>query len=140
MAQPVESAVSLALLRRPRSSRGRWAAPMDYSTVSDGRVSPKAVSGRRTPPAAGPLRRPVQPAEVAQARVFEGLLQAEYATLDEVAHRLAGAADQPPDHDGSLSSWDLVQIHARIDEVQRLLEALRDRFPYPAPDSDRPSV
>lgn len=140
MAQPVESTVSLSLSRRPRSSRERWAAPVEYSTVSDGRVSPKTVAGHGTAPAVSAPPRPVQPAEVAQARVFERLLQAEYANLDELAHRLAGAVDQQPDHDGAPSPWDLMQIRARIDEVQRLLQELRGRFPHPVPDSDRPSV
>jgi len=140
MAQPVESTVSLALSRRPRSSRERWAAPVEYSTVTDARISPKTVSGHRTAPAVSALPRPVQPAEVAQARVFERLLQAEYANLDELAHRVAGAVDQQPDHDGDPSPWDLMLIRARIDEVQHLLQALRGRFQDPVPDSDRSSV
>lgn len=137
MTQPAESAVSLALSRRPRSSRGRWAASVEYN---DARVSPKTVSGRRTSAAASALPRPVQPAEIAQARVFERLLQAEYADLDELAHRMAGAVDRQPDHEGCPPSWDLMQIRARIDEVQRLLQALRGRFPDPVPNSVRPSV
>jgi hypothetical protein len=81
--------------------------------------------------------RPVNPAEVAQARVFERLLQAECAELQELAHRMAGAGDQPSDLDSSVPSWDLMQIRARIDEVQCLLQALRGRFPHPLPESDR---
>ncbi|HXY63993.1 MAG TPA: hypothetical protein VEI45_06515 [Mycobacterium sp.] len=81
--------------------------------------------------------RVVNPAEVAQARVFEGLLQAESAELQELAHRMAGAADQQSDLDSSAPSWDLMQIRARIDEVQCLLQALRGRFPHPLPESDR---
>ena len=138
MAQPGNSAVSLALSRRPRNSRGRWAAPAEYSTVSDARVLPKTVSGRRTIGAASVVPRPVNPAEVAQARVFERLLQAESAELQELAHRMAGAVDhQPSDLDSSAPSWDLMQIRARIDEVQHLLQALRGRFPPPLAESDR---
>lgn len=81
--------------------------------------------------------RPVNPAEVAQARVFERLLHAESAELQELAHRIAGAVDQQSDLDSSASSWDLMQIRARIDEVQCLLQALRGRFPPPLPESDR---
>ena len=137
MVQPANSAVSLALSRRPRNSRGRWVAPAEYSTVSDARVLPKTVSGRRTIGAASMVPPLVNPAEVAQARVFEGLLQAESAELQELAHRMAGAADQQSDLDSSAPSWDLMQIRARIDEVQCLLQALRGRFPHPLPESDR---
>ena len=137
MVQPANSAVSLALSRRPRNTRGRWPAPAEYSTVSDARVLPKAVSGRRTIGAASVAPRPVNPAEVAQARVFEGLLRAESAELQELACRTAGAVDQQSDMDSSAPSWDLMQIRARIDEVQGLLQALRGRFPPPLPESDR---
>ncbi len=137
MVQPANAAVSLALSRRPRNSRGRWVAPAEYSTVSDARVLPKTVSGRRTIGAASMVPRVVNPAEVAQARVFEGLLQAESAELQELAHRMAGAVDQQSDLDSSAPSWDLMQIRARIDEVQCLLQALRGRFPHPLPESDR---
>jgi hypothetical protein len=137
MVQPPNSAVSLALSRRPRNRRGRWAAPAEYSTVSDARVLPKTVSGRRTIGAASVVPRPVNPAEVAQARVFEGLLQAESAELQELAHRTAGAVDHQSDLESSAPSWDLMQIRARIDEVQCLLQALRGRFSPPLPESDR---
>jgi hypothetical protein len=138
MAQPTNSSGSsgsLALSRRPRSSRERWAAPVEYN---DSRALPKTVSGHRTLGAAGVAPLPVKPAEVAQARVFEGLLQAECAELHELAHRMPGAADQQPDNPSL--TWDLMQIRARIDEVQRLLQALRGRFPHTLPESDRPSV
>lgn len=134
MAQPGNPSVSLALSRRPRSSRRRWAAPAEYN---DARVVPKTVSGHRTMTAASAQPRPVKPAEVAQARVFEGLLQAESAELHELARRMAGAVDQQPDSDGSAQPWDLMQIRTRIDEVQGLLQALRGRFPHPLPESDR---
>ena len=63
---------------------------------------------------------PTLPAEIAQARVFERLLQAEGAELRELAHRLA--SDE--------QSGDLTQLHARIDEVDGLLRALQGRFPH----------
>ncbi len=128
MVQPADSSASLALSRRLRSSRGRWTAPVEYT---DARVLPKTASGRRTRGAAGVLLRPVKPAEVAQARVFEGLLQAESAKLHELAHRMAGAVDQQFDSDISTSAWDLMQIRVRIDEIQLLLQALQGRFPHP---------
>lgn len=136
MAQPAKTPGSLALSRRPRNSRERWAAPAEYN---DSRVHPKTVSGHRTLGAANVLPRPVKPAEVAQARVFEGLLQAECAELHELAHRMPGAVDQP-DTNSSAPTWDLLQIRARIDEVQRLLQALRRRFLQTLPESDRSSV
>jgi hypothetical protein len=132
MVQPADSSVPLALSRRPRSSRGRWAAPAEYN---DARVVPKTVNGHRTLGAASVLPRPVKPAELAQARVFEGLLQAESAELHELVHRMAGTVDLQPD--SSAPAWDLMQIGARIDEIQRLLQALRGRFPHPLPESDR---
>jgi hypothetical protein len=82
------------------------------------------------------MPRPVTPAEVAQARVFERLLQAESAELHELAHRIPVAADRQLDNDRSGQSWDLVQIRARMDEVQRLLQALRGRFPQ-LPNTER---
>jgi hypothetical protein len=137
MAQSANSSDSLALSRRPRNSRERWAAPVEYT---DSRVLPKAVSGHRTLGTASVVPRPVKPAEVAQARVFEGLLQAECAELHELAHRMPGAVDQQRDNDSPSPTWDLMQIRARIDEVQRLLQALRGRFPHTVPESDRSSV
>lgn len=126
MVQPANSSASLALSRRPRSSRGPWTAPAD---LSDARVGAKAAVGRRTVATASVIPRPVTPAEVAQARVFERLLQAESVELHELAQRIPRAADRQLDNDTSPSSWDLVQIRARLDEVQRLLEGLRGRFP-----------
>jgi hypothetical protein len=133
MVQPANSSVSMAMSRRPRNSRARWAAPVD----NDARILPKTVTGRRTLGATTVLPRPVKPAELAQARVFEGLLQAESAELHELARRMAGTVDQQPDTDSSAPAWDLMQIGARIDEIQCLLQALRGRFPHPLPESDR---
>lgn len=134
MVQPANSSVSLALARRPRNSRGRWAAPAEYN---DARVPPRTVSGHRTLAAPSVMPRPVNPAELAQARVFESLLQAESAELHELAHRIPGAADQQLDTDSSALSSDPMQIRARMDEVQRLLQALRGRFPHQLRESDR---
>ncbi len=129
MVQPANSSVSLALSRRPRNNRGRWAAPAQYGDSGDARL-PKTVGGQRTVGAPGAPPRPVTPAEVAQARVFESVLQAESAELHELAHRIAVAGDHQLGNDNSAPSWDLMQIRARIDEVQRLLQALRGRFPH----------
>lgn len=133
MLQPANSSVSLALPRRTRNSRGAWAAPAEYD---DARVFQKTINGRRSLAAASLISRTVTPAEVAQARVFESLLQAESAELHELAHRVAGAPDKHHGAEGSAPSWDLIQLRARMDEVQRLLQALRGRFPQ-LPDAER---
>jgi hypothetical protein len=62
------------------------------------------------------------------------MLQAESAELHELAHRISGGRIQP-DKDSSATSWDLLQIRARLDEVQNLLQALEGRFPHQLPDS-----
>jgi hypothetical protein len=129
MAQPVESSGSLAL---SLTKRGPRAAPFDHE---DARVLPKTA--HRKLAAAAVRSRPVKPAEVAQAWLFEGLLQAESADLYELAHRMSTAPDRQPDGNNRLPSPDLIQVRARIDEVHRLLQALRGRFGHPQPDADR---
>ena len=124
MVQHAEALGSLTLSRRPRNAA---------------RTLPKTTNGSRALKPASVLPRPPQPAEIAQARVFEGLLQAECAELQALAHRIAGAnaKDQLSDSDSSQSSRDLMQIRARIDEVHGLLQALQRRFPHFHPDVDR---
>lgn len=109
MAQPAESSDFLALPHRPSSDRTPWAAP---------------VAGNE-----------MQPAEVVQARLFAGILQAEFAELHRLAERMAGSPHQQPDIDSHPPSRDLLRIHARIDEVHRLLQALQGRFPQPPWDA-----
>lgn len=110
MAKHGEASGSLALSRRPRDTT---------------RTLPRTISGSPAFSAASVLpRRPAQPAEIAQARVFERLLQAECAELQELAHRM----------DDFRPSGELTQIRARIDEVHGLLRALQGRFPHCAPD------
>jgi hypothetical protein len=82
-------------------------------------------------------RRPAQPAEIAQARVFERLLEAEGTELQELADRIAGDDYQRLGPDKSRASNELAQIHARIDEVHGLLRTLQRRFPHSTPDGDR---
>ena len=123
MAKHVEASGSLALSRRPRNTA---------------RTLPRTMIGSPAFSAAGVLpRRPAQPAEIAQARVFERLLQAECAELQELAHRMAGDKYQQTEPDDSRPSGELTQIRARIDEVHGLLRALQGRFPHSAPDGDR---
>jgi hypothetical protein len=80
---------------------------------------------------------PPQPAEIAQARVFERLLRAECAELQGLAHRMAGDKYEQPEPDDSRPSGELTQIRARIDEVHGLLQALQRRFPHSMQDGDR---
>ena len=123
MAEHAKASGSPALSRRTRDSA---------------RMHPSSITGSRAFSAVSVLpRRAAEPAEVAQARVFEGLLQAERAELQELAHRLAGAGHQRAEPDDSRPSGDLTQIRARIDEVHELLQALRERFPHSLPDGDR---
>jgi hypothetical protein len=110
---------SLALSRRPRDTT---------------RTLPRTISRSPAFSAASVLpRQPAPPAEIAQARVFERLLLAECAELHELAHRMAADKRQQPEPD----SGELMQIRARIDEVDGLLRALKGRFPHSAPDGDR---
>ena len=111
------------LSRRPRDTAGMLPRP---------KVGSPAFSA-----ASALQRRPAQPAEIAQARVFERLLQAECAELQELAHRMAGDNYQQLGPDDPRSPGELAQIRARIDEIDGLLRALRGRFPHSAPDGDR---
>ena len=123
MAQRAKASGSLALSRRPRHAA---------------RTLPRTIIGSRAFSAASVLpRRPAQPAEVAQARVFERLLQAECAELHDLAHRMAGGKHLRPESDDSRPSGELTQILARIDEIDGLLRALQVRFPHSVPDGDR---
>lgn len=119
MTKHAEASGSLALSLKPRDTA---------------RTLPRTMIGSQTLRAASVLpRRPAQPAEVAQARVFERLLQAECAELQELAHRVA----QQPEPGSSRPSGELMQLRARIDEVDGLLRALHGRFPHSLPDGER---
>jgi hypothetical protein len=123
VAEHAKASGSLALSRRPRDTTHKL---------------PRTISGSPALSASSVLpRRPAQPAEIAQARVFERLLQAECAELHELAHRMAGDKHQRPESDDSGPSGELTQIRARIDEVDGLLRALKGRFPHSVPDGDR---
>ena len=123
MTKHAEASGPLALSRRPRDAA---------------RKLPRAIIGSPAFSAARGLpRRVPQHAEIAQARVFERLLQAECAELQELAHRMAGDKYQQPEPNDSRPSVELTQIRARIDEVHGLLRALQGRFPRPVPDGHR---
>ena len=123
MAEHDEASGSLALSQRPRDAA---------------RTHPRTTSGSPPfSPASGLPRRPAPPAEIAQARVFEQLLQVEGAELQELADRIAGDNPQQSEPEESRASEQLAQIHARIDEVRGLLRTLQRRFPHSAPAGDR---
>ena len=122
MAEHAKASGSLALSRRPRDAA---------------RTLPRTIGSPAFSAASVWPRRPAEPAEIAQARVFERLLQAECAELQELAHRMAGDKYQQPEPDDSRPSGELTQIRARIDEVDGLLQALKGRFPHSVPDGDR---
>jgi hypothetical protein len=119
MAHPVTSSEFPALTNRPTSDRVRRFASVEHR---HGRLSVKATNLRE---------RSVTPAEVAQARLFEGILQAEVAELEQLAYRLAGSLDRQPELGSHELTRDLLRIDERIDEVRRLLQALHGRFPSP---------
>jgi hypothetical protein len=123
VAKHAEASGSLALSRRPRAA----ARTLPRTIIGSPAFSAARVLPRRAP----------QPAEIAQARVFERLLQAECAELQELAHRMAGDKYPQPEPDDSRPFVELTQIRARIDEVHGLLRALQGRFPHPVPDGDR---
>ena len=122
MAEHAEASGPLALSRRSRNAA---------------RMLPRTTNASRALSAASVLPRPPQPAEIAQARVFERLLRAECAELQQLAHRMAGDKYQQPEPDDSRPSGELTQIRARIDEVHGLLQALQRRFPHSMLDGDR---
>ena len=113
----------------------RWPALSRGPRMAN-RLLPKTSNGSRAFSAASLSTRPAQPAEIAQARVFERLLLTECAELQELAQRMAGGKGRLPAPDDSQPTGDLAQIRARIDEVHGLLRALQGRFPHSTPDGD----
>jgi hypothetical protein len=76
--------------------------------------------------------RPAHPADVAQARMFDVVLQGEIAELEQLVASMEqrwlrrcerGSDDENRPPEG------LVRMRGRVSEAQRLLDALRDRFP-----------
>ncbi len=91
------------------------------------------------PPAANPgAAQSRNAAEVAQARIFEGILRAEISRLEALARSMLdrGLGHRVRRTPGGRPSEDLVQLRARIDEAYRLLETLRLRFLYPRRPDD----
>src|SRR5947209_20017267 len=78
------------------------------------RAAPENLDNRRTLRTAAILD-PAQRAEIAQARVFERLLQAESAELQERAR----ATDERSGSSDADSAGELTQVRARLDEIHR---------------------
>lgn len=127
MPQPIKPREFLAPRRRRTSDRGRWLGPVE---PRDSHSASKPASGPPTLEATDTLERRVEPAEVAQARLFEGILQAEFAELHHIAHRIAGPLRAQPDHNGYEPARYLLRIQVRLNEIQCLIQALRGRFPH----------
>jgi hypothetical protein len=110
------------------------ALPWPYGGPAQSRPHHSGVARKVTSirSAAGHRERPVQTADVAQARLFDEILQGEIAELEEIAEaaerqwlqrRVRGAGeDSLPDS--------LVRLGERVAEAHRLLNALRERFPH----------
>jgi hypothetical protein len=95
--------------------------PATESARSSGYPSRRDIRGPRAPFGAA---RPVNAADMAQARLFDDILERENAELHQRAAKIAASCDG-----GNPCPDELRRIHARITEVRRLLDALRDRFP-----------
>jgi hypothetical protein len=68
--------------------------------------------------------RPPSAGDIAQARIFDDILQGEVAELRELAAALDARGADEPRHNKERR-----RVNARINEVLRMLDALRDRFP-----------
>jgi transposase InsO family protein len=69
--------------------------------------------------------RPISAADMAQARLFDDILQSEIAELEELAAYVEARWQRLHEQ---RRREELRRVHARLDEARRLLDALRDRF------------
>jgi hypothetical protein len=101
--------------------------PREPLWVPQPRVAPVPIRRR-----ADAWARPANPADVAQARMFDAIMQGEIAELEQLVASMEkrwlrrcerGIDDEnrPPEN--------LVRMRGRVSEAQQLLDALRDRFP-----------
>jgi hypothetical protein len=134
MMQQTKSASSAMPSRHmiDRPARGRAATRIPkYSAL------PRSSIGHPRPSTADVAACPVHPADAAQAGLFEGILQAEIAELRQLAMVMVarwaetnGNANRP--------AKPLTELTASIEELHRLLKALRNRFP-PGPWLSEPA-
>lgn len=101
--------------------------PREPMWVPQPRIAPVPIRRR-----ADAWARPAHPADIAQARMFDAVMQDEIAELEELVasmekrwlrrcERGIDDANRPPDN--------LVRMRGRVSEAQQLLDALRSRFP-----------
>lgn len=101
--------------------------PREPMWVPQPRIAPVPIRRR-----ADAWARPAHPADIAQARMFDAVMQGEIAELEELVasmekrwlrrcERGIDDANRPPDN--------LVRMRGRVSEAQQLLDALRSRFP-----------
>lgn len=89
----------------------------------------RSSNGRRLLSAADVAAFPAHPADAAQAAAFARMLQAEMAELRRLATVMALPGTKASTDDSRLPKT-LTEVTARIEEVHRLLKALRNRFPH----------
>ncbi|WP_375484657.1 hypothetical protein [uncultured Mycobacterium sp.] len=75
------------------------------------------------------MTRQVNPADAAQARLFETILQMEIAQLQQLVAVLNSGRGEASMADGRPPET-LSELCARIEDVHHLLQRLRDRFPH----------
>jgi hypothetical protein len=78
------------------------------------------------------MDRQVNPADAAQARLFESILEVEVAQLQHLAAVLVSRCGKDSVDDDSLPQT-YCELTTRIQDVHRLLQRLRDRFPHRQP-------
>jgi hypothetical protein len=86
---------------------------------------PQSSDARVITPARQAWLHPPSAADMAQARLFDDLLQNEIAELQGIA---AGIEVRSTHRRELGPSREIQQLNARINEVRRLLDTLRDRF------------
>jgi hypothetical protein len=101
--------------------------PREPMWVPQPRIAPVPIRRR-----ADAWARPAHPADIAQARTFDAVMQGEIAELEDLVasmekrwlrrcERGIDDANRPPEN--------LVRMRGRVSEAQQLLDALRARFP-----------
>ncbi|MBS4730487.1 hypothetical protein MSM1_19885 [Mycobacterium sp. SM1] len=87
---------------------------------------PRSPAGHPQPPALDASTGRVHPADAAQAGLFERILQAEIAELRELAMLTVARWAETS---GNRQPKPLTELTTSIEELHRLLTALRNRFP-----------
>jgi len=111
---------------------GRRAAPVpipSHATATRRTVRPGVVGGRSRFDAES---RPAHRADLAQSRLFAALLLDEIADLEDqmtLLERRSRRAQVTAETGAALPSEALLALRRRVLEVQRMLDALRRRFP-----------